>query len=205
MVVILSSWCMTASVKHELMRCPFTNTVQAPHWPWSQPFLLPVRCRCSRKASSSVVRVSSSNSQALPFTSKATFDKTAGSASFPMVSAARACASLAMGDTRAAATAAVPACRNLRRVSANSSLPSMGCSPDDVFFIGLFASTGGSVRVGDNLAHQSSALTVSLSQALLDDTLPTVITAFACDRLCFGHPPRVTAARGAELPRLRLD
>src|SRR5580704_6444352 len=94
MVVILSSWCMTASVKHELMRRPSTSTVQAPHCPWSQPFLLPVRCRCS---------------------------------------------------------------------------------PDDVFFIGLFASTGGSVRVGDNLAHQSSALTVSLSQALLDDTLPTVI------------------------------
>ncbi len=33
-------------------------TVQAPHWPWSQPFLVPVRPRCSRSASSSVVRIS---------------------------------------------------------------------------------------------------------------------------------------------------
>jgi hypothetical protein len=41
------------------MRRPSTITVQAPHWPWSQPFLVPVRCRCSRSASSSVVRVSS--------------------------------------------------------------------------------------------------------------------------------------------------
>ena len=37
-------------------------------------FLVPVRCRCSRSASSSVVRVSSSRSRGLPFTSKETFD-----------------------------------------------------------------------------------------------------------------------------------
>ena len=32
--------------------------VQAPHWPWSQPFFAPVSPRCSRSTSSSVVRVS---------------------------------------------------------------------------------------------------------------------------------------------------
>ena len=35
-----------------------TMTVQAPHWPWSQPFLVPVRPICSRSASSRVVRAS---------------------------------------------------------------------------------------------------------------------------------------------------
>ena len=46
---------MTASVRQELMRLPSTSTVQAPHWPWSQPFFVPVRPRCSRRASSRVV------------------------------------------------------------------------------------------------------------------------------------------------------
>src|SRR6202142_4150354 len=35
-------------------------TVQAPHWPRSQPFLVPVRSRCSRRRSSRVTRGSSS-------------------------------------------------------------------------------------------------------------------------------------------------
>ena len=43
MVVISSPSCITASVRQELMRRPSTSTVQAPHWPWSQPFLVPVR------------------------------------------------------------------------------------------------------------------------------------------------------------------
>ena len=38
-------------------RRPLTIRVHARPCPWSQPFLLPVRCRCSRSASSSVVRV----------------------------------------------------------------------------------------------------------------------------------------------------
>ena len=42
-VVISSPSCMTASDRQELIRRPFTITVQAPHWPWSQPFLVPVR------------------------------------------------------------------------------------------------------------------------------------------------------------------
>ena len=54
MVVMLSPSCITASVRQELIRRPSTITVHAPHWPWSQPFLVPVRCRCSRSASSSV-------------------------------------------------------------------------------------------------------------------------------------------------------
>ena len=41
------------------MRRPSTSTVQAPHWPRSQPFLVPVRPRRSRSASSSVTRGSS--------------------------------------------------------------------------------------------------------------------------------------------------
>ena len=50
---------VTARVRQELTRRPLTRTVQAPHWPWSQPFLLPVSWRFSRRASSSEVRVSS--------------------------------------------------------------------------------------------------------------------------------------------------
>ena len=41
MVVMLSPSCMTARVRQELIRRPSTITVQAPHWPWSQPFLVP--------------------------------------------------------------------------------------------------------------------------------------------------------------------
>ena len=37
------SW-LTASARQELIRRPSTRTVQAPHWPRSQPFLVPVRC-----------------------------------------------------------------------------------------------------------------------------------------------------------------
>ena len=29
-----------------MIRLPSTRTVQAPHWPWSLPFLVPVRSRC---------------------------------------------------------------------------------------------------------------------------------------------------------------
>src|SRR3984957_15511497 len=55
MVVILAPSFITASVRQELIRRPSTSTVQAPHWPWSQPFLVPVRSRWSRNASSKVV------------------------------------------------------------------------------------------------------------------------------------------------------
>jgi hypothetical protein len=29
-------------MRQQLMRTPSERTVQAPHWPWSQPFLVPV-------------------------------------------------------------------------------------------------------------------------------------------------------------------
>src|SRR5260221_7590475 len=62
------SW-LTASARHELIRRPSTRTVQAPHWPRSQPFLVPVRSRRSRRRSRSVTRGSSSStSRRTPFT-----------------------------------------------------------------------------------------------------------------------------------------
>ena len=33
---------IAASVRQERTRRPSSSTVQAPHWPWSQPFLVPV-------------------------------------------------------------------------------------------------------------------------------------------------------------------
>ena len=46
-----------------LVRRPPARTVQAPHWPRSQPFFVPVSFRCSRSASRSVVRGSSAGSE----------------------------------------------------------------------------------------------------------------------------------------------
>ncbi|SPD68097.1 protein of unknown function (plasmid) [Cupriavidus taiwanensis] len=68
MVVMWRPSCITASVRQALMRRPSTSTVQAPHWPRSQPFLAPVRWRISRSASSSVQRGSSCSVQGLPLT-----------------------------------------------------------------------------------------------------------------------------------------
>ena len=68
LVVISSPSCITARERHELMRRPFTCTVQAPHWPWSQPFLVPVRWIDSRRQSRSVVRGSSDRSYERPLT-----------------------------------------------------------------------------------------------------------------------------------------
>src|SRR6478672_7944025 len=45
-----------ASVRQLLMRCSLMMTVLEPHCPWSQPFFVPVNARCSRNASSNVVR-----------------------------------------------------------------------------------------------------------------------------------------------------
>src|SRR6266446_9740490 len=67
-VVILSSSCMTARVRHELIRRPSTSTVQAPHCPWSQPFLVPVRSRCWRNASSKVVHGATVSLRSTPLT-----------------------------------------------------------------------------------------------------------------------------------------
>src|SRR5207237_3371340 len=67
-VVISSPSWATASVRHELMRRPFTSTVQAPHCPRSQPFFVPVRPMYSRSASSSVTRASRSRTYGLALT-----------------------------------------------------------------------------------------------------------------------------------------
>ena len=48
------------------MRWPSTITVQAPHWPWSQPFLTPIRSARSRSRSSSVTQGSISNEWGRP-------------------------------------------------------------------------------------------------------------------------------------------
>jgi hypothetical protein len=72
MVTISSPSCMTASVRQELILRPLISTVQAPHCPWSQPFLVPVRWRCSRSASSSDVRGSRSSCRTRPLTVSAT-------------------------------------------------------------------------------------------------------------------------------------
>src|SRR5438445_606813 len=65
-VVISSPACATARARHALIRRPSASTVHAPHWPWSQPFLVPVSPMRSRSRSSSVTRVSSGSSYGRP-------------------------------------------------------------------------------------------------------------------------------------------
>src|ERR1700738_755792 len=72
MVVIAAPSCMTASVRQELMRRPSTRTVQAPHAPWSQPFLVPGRPARSRSMSSNEVRLSTLISRSSPFIRRCT-------------------------------------------------------------------------------------------------------------------------------------
>src|SRR5262249_28483831 len=66
MVVISCPSCMRARLRHESTRLPFTCTVHAPHWPWSQPFFVPVSTTVSRMQSSNVVRGSIFNLWSLP-------------------------------------------------------------------------------------------------------------------------------------------
>src|SRR6185369_15853205 len=68
MVVTVRSARVTARTRHELTRRPSSSTVQAPHWLWSQPFLVPVRSSPSRSRSSSVVRLSTRTVCGSPFT-----------------------------------------------------------------------------------------------------------------------------------------
>jgi hypothetical protein len=70
MVVISSPSCITARLRHELTRLPFTCTVHAPHCPWSQPFLVPVNWSRSRSRSNSDVRTSTVIACRAPFTVK---------------------------------------------------------------------------------------------------------------------------------------
>src|SRR3984885_5426108 len=68
MVVTSSPSTETARVRQLLMRRPLTKTVQAPHWPWSQPFLVPVSFRSSRRRSRSEVRESTLSCFSSPLT-----------------------------------------------------------------------------------------------------------------------------------------
>ena len=70
MVVTASPSCITASDRQELIRTPPTSTVQATR---SQPFLTPIRPRCSRSRSSRVVRTSTSTALASPLTVSSNF------------------------------------------------------------------------------------------------------------------------------------
>src|SRR5262245_61396268 len=75
MVTILSV-AFTSLTRMEQERCtsPLTCTAQAPHWAMPQPYLVPVRPACSRKAQSRGVLPSTFKSTVFPFTlSLATF------------------------------------------------------------------------------------------------------------------------------------
>ncbi len=122
MVVISSPSCITARDRQELIRRPSAITVQAPHWPWSQPFLVPVRWRCSRRASSRVVRVSSSSVVDLAVHREGNLPTTAGLV--PGTGGVRPAA-----GQPAAAAAAAPSARKWRRDISKSSGPCNGYSP----------------------------------------------------------------------------
>src|SRR5678816_905099 len=66
-VVISFPSCITARLRHESTLLPFTCTVQAPHWPESQPFFVPVRANCSRRRSRRVTRGSMLRLCSFPF------------------------------------------------------------------------------------------------------------------------------------------
>ena len=51
---------LSSDKRHEFILLPLTKTVQAPHWPLSQPFLVPVNEISSRNRSNKVVLVSTS-------------------------------------------------------------------------------------------------------------------------------------------------
>ena len=75
--------CVTASARQRVRAPAVDSTVHAPHWPWSQPFFVPVRPRCSRSRSSSDVRVSSSSDCCSPFTRRVTEASSATQDSYP--------------------------------------------------------------------------------------------------------------------------
>src|SRR3954463_11588397 len=61
-----SAW--AASIVHDLIACPSTWTVHAPHWLVSQPTWVPVRSRSSRSAWTRRRLGSTSSSWGVPFT-----------------------------------------------------------------------------------------------------------------------------------------
>ena len=100
MVVISRPSTSAASERHDFTRLPSISTVQAPHWPRPQPFFEPVRCRCSRRASSSVVRGSSVSRCSVPLT-RSTTSSGAGAASAPCATAGDRAPGMSCPPTRA--------------------------------------------------------------------------------------------------------
>src|SRR5262245_17018319 len=98
MVVTVAPSFMIASVKQELMRLPSTKTVHAPHWPWSQPFFVPVRSSCSRRASSRVVQGATFNVVGAPLRYKV-IELVCGNSAATRVGVA-ACGLLCIGKRR---------------------------------------------------------------------------------------------------------
>src|SRR6267154_3643165 len=113
MVVMSRSWATSASVRHDNTRRPSISTVQAPHWPWSQPFLLPVSPTCSRNASNTVVRASILRDLLSPLTLSVTLTGRDGSC-FGGVAPVTGAAALARNGIAAlpAAAAAIKARRS---------------------------------------------------------------------------------------------
>ena len=104
----------TARVRHARVRRPSTSTVQAPHWPWSQPFLDPVSPMWSRRASSSVVRTSRPTRYISPLIDSFTSTGACGSGD-GMVWAAACPAAATPTRGKAAVEAVAP--RNRRRLT----------------------------------------------------------------------------------------
>ena len=103
--------------------------MQAPHWPWSQPFLAPVSASCSRSTSSSEERGSSESMRVVPFTVSRTETVCAGSPSAPD----RALGSPAIWGIRAAAWRArhvSASCARIARARATRSPESATLAPD---------------------------------------------------------------------------
>src|SRR5579875_4063070 len=119
---------MTAKLMQLSTRRPLTCTVQAPHWPWSQPFLVPGRSRSSRSASSKAVRGSMCSSRSWPFTFRVRGTVPGGGAGVPAASG-RAFAAVWAACSAGGAAAATPAApsperkeRRLRREAGSPGL-----------------------------------------------------------------------------------
>src|SRR5882724_7383189 len=114
-VVISSPSCIAAKQRHEFTRRSLMCTVHAPHWPWSHPFFDPVRCKCSRRQSRSVVRGSIRKSYFFPFTRRATGIAPSGSGVRDAADSARA-GSPITGPVETSKPAIPNRERNVRRV-----------------------------------------------------------------------------------------
>ncbi len=115
-----------ARVRQDSTRSPSTWTVQAPHWPWSQPFLAPVRSMCSRSASSREVRTSITSRCSRPLTVSTVSAGPDGAAGGIGAGAARATTGIA---ARPAALRKNP--RRLGPWVVSSELPTIGTSRRD--------------------------------------------------------------------------